>query len=519
MASASTIGRDRGSRGRGFVAALTAKPLATALGLLTLTVSIRAFGTVDSDVSWQLWIAHQLNGGVRLYRDIIETNPPLWFWMGMPVDWLARLIHLRSDHVLIAAIGGAAALSLCATDRLLPPIAGTRRTLLLAYAALALVALPWAQFGQREQLVLIGTLPYAALIAARRADRPVMVGLAILVGAGAALGFALKHYFLLVPILLELWLIVGRRRSWRPLRPETLAVGALGALYAIAFAIAGRDYFSVALPMILLAYGVTGAERLIDLFQPAVLTALATLALTLARPRAVTERNSDFATALLIAATGFAGAYFIQAKGWSYHAVPLAGCAAISLAAVLAQSSASRPIALAAPALLALPFWIAAQQALHISQTEQDVSEAVDGLNAGAVVGFVGSDPSLGWNVTLQRGFGYPSRYNGFWMMRAIVRDEASGSRNSRLAELGRRVVRETVRDFRCLPPRRIVIARPTAEAARAGEFDILPFFLRDPEFARLLSHYRPVQRTTVETFDRISPLERGSNCLRRAGD
>jgi hypothetical protein len=276
----------------------------------------------------------------------------------------------------------------------------------------------------------------------------------------------------------------------------------------------------VVLPLIRLAYGATGAERLVDLFQPAVLVALATLALVAAHPRVLRLDKSGFAAALTIAAIGFAGAYFVQAKGWTYHAVPFEGCAALALATFLVVGEKPpRIAALAAPVLLCLPFWIAAQQAIHEPQSEFDVRHAVETLTAGDSVGFIGSDPALGWNATLQRHFEYPSRYNGFWMMRAVVRNEAMGSPNPRLSGLGRLVVRQTVDDFECLPPKRVVVARPTPEAARKGEFDILTFFLRDPEFAELMSHYRPVERTSVEVFERMSPLPEGHNCLRRAGD
>ena len=91
------------------------------------------------------------------------------------------------------------ALSLAATDRLLGHIPPLRRAMFLAYAALILAALPWMHVGQREQIVLIGTLPYAALAGARRVDRSVSPFLAIGIGIGSALGFALKQYFLIVP--------------------------------------------------------------------------------------------------------------------------------------------------------------------------------------------------------------------------------------------------------------------------------------------------------------------------------
>jgi hypothetical protein len=54
-------------------------------------------------------------------------------------------------------------------------------------------------------------------------------------------------------------------------------------------------------------------------------------------------------------------------------------------------------------------------------------------------------------------------------------------------------------------------------EAERAGDFDILGFFLRDPQFAQLLAHYRPIERTSVEVFALESPLEPAAGCLSRA--
>jgi hypothetical protein len=513
MATVSTAARDAPTRASGFFAALSARPLRPALGVLLLVVAVRALGTVDSDVSWQLWIARQLNHGAQLYRDIVEPNPPLWFWMAQPIDRLSALTRVRSDHLLIVAVGCCAAFSLAATDRLLVDLPRKQRAMLLAYAALVLVAMPWLQFGQREQIALIGAIPYAALIAARSKGRQVPSGLAIAIGVGAGLGFALKHYFLLVPIFLELWLIVGARRKWRPLRPETIAMAALGSLYAAAFAIWARDFFSAQLPLLLLAYGVTGAERFIDLFQPAVLAALAMFALLVSHPRALRSEPLGFAAAMTVAGVGFGAAYFIQAKGWSYHALAFAGCAAIAFATALTARPLPKLVALAAPALLVLPFSIAAQQARRESPTAAEVRHSIADLHAGQSVGFIATDPAFAWDVSLQRGFRNPLRYNGFWMMRAVTRNEAAAEPDPRLVALGRKVVNDAVSDFECTPPKRIIVARPTAAAAASGDFDILAFFLRDPQFAGLLSHYRPIAGRGVEVFELASPLPRATNC------
>jgi hypothetical protein len=492
-------------------AAMASRPLLPAFVLLALITIVRLSGTVDSDVAWQLWIANRMHAGADLYRDIIETNPPLWFWMGLPIDGLATFLHVRSEAVLIITMGTAAAFSLVATNRLTGHIEAGRRTALLAYGALALAAIQWMHVGQREQIVLIGSVPYAALIAARREERHVSAFLSAAVGVAAALGFALKHYFLIVPILLELWLLAGQRRGWRPIRPETVAVATIGIAYAAAILLFERDFLTTIIPLIQLAYGAFGPPSVRYLFGPFALVGLAILALFIANWRLLLGRRAPFASALLVAALGFTVAYFIQFKGWYYHSIPLLGCGSLGLAALLAESSApARLLRLVAPAALSLPFFLSAQEAFLPRLPGPDVLDAASILGPGDTVGFITTEAAIPWSITLQRHFRYASRYNGYWMMSAIVRNELLGSPDARLTRLGHQIVSETVADFRCAAPKRIIVTRP-----RIGEdeFDILAFFLRDPEFRALLSHYRVRSRTSVETFELVSTPVPAANC------
>jgi hypothetical protein len=126
-------------------------------------------------------------------------------------------------------------------------------------------------------------------------------------------------------------------------------------------------------------------------------------------------------------------------------------------------------------------------------------------------VGFLSIQTAIPWSVTLQGHYRYASRYNGFWMLNAIVPDERAASPDPRLGRLGKQIVAETVVDFACLPPKRIIVVRP-----RPGDrgFDILRFFLRNREFAALLSHYRVRSRTWLETYELVSvPPARALGC------
>ena len=164
------------------------------------------------------------------------------------------------------------------------------------------------------------------------------------------------------------------------------------------------------------------------------------------------------------------------------------------MAVSLAAESKPRFIVLVAPALLLLPFWISAQQAIRGANPHPDVRHALAGLHAGDSVAFMGTDPSFGWPDTLDEGF--PLSVALFELLddaRGRKERTAADDPNPKVTQFGARVVEETVEDFECMPPRRIIVARPPAAAAK-GEFDILAFFLRDPRFVQLLAHYRPVQ-------------------------
>lgn len=486
-------------------AAMASRPLMAALLVTALITAMRLNGTVDSDVAWQLWVAGRVHAGAQLYRDIIEVNPPLWFWMALPVDSAATYLHLRPESVLTVAIGAIAALALAATDRLLGNISTLRRSLLLSYAALILMAMPWAHLGQREQIVLICTVPYAALVAARSDSKPISPLLAILIGAGAAIGFALKHYFLIVPVFLELWLLLRQRRGWRLVRPETIAIAVAGALYGAAILVWARDFLTTIVPLVRLAYGMLGPPSIKYLFGPFAVTGLVTTALVAIHARRSVNRAIPFTSALLIAAAGFATIYFIQSKGWIYHAIPLLGCSSLTLAALMAESTTPmRLLRLAAPAFLSLPLFLAAQETKHPGLPTPDLESAISGLRPGDTVGYLAVETAVPWSITLQHGLRYPSRYMGYWMLNAVVQNEHRADPDPRLTALGRQIVTNTVADFTCAPPARIIVSRPPP--GESG-FDILPLFVRDPRFAELLSHYKVRSRTSFETYELASPL------------
>ena len=129
----------------------------------------------------------------------------------MPVAWLAERTGMAAGAVLTGAVVGSGAVCAWLTARLLETRTPAERLAVLLLAFAVTVVQPAALRGQGEQLSLIASLPYAALIARRYAGRPVPPALAIAVAVIGAYGFALKHYFVMVPLLLEAWMMLRQR--------------------------------------------------------------------------------------------------------------------------------------------------------------------------------------------------------------------------------------------------------------------------------------------------------------------
>ena len=196
------------------------------------------------DVVWQLWIGERLHNGSRLYVDIMEINPPLWFWIAEFAATLAKIFSVSIKAVLVSTIVGWTGLAALLIHRLLRGLPG--RTWFVGYFIAAVSVYSFRYFGQREHLALLAAVPYAILIARRRLLMPVPFWLAVMTTIAAAFGFALKHYFVVIPALLEIWLLFGshgsRKRLW--LRPETIVLGVGAFSYALAVLICTPDFFT-----------------------------------------------------------------------------------------------------------------------------------------------------------------------------------------------------------------------------------------------------------------------------------
>ncbi len=483
-------------------AGLTARPVALRM-LPTLWVAAPALFALacwagwsiplNNDVSWQYWIARQIRGGAILYRDIIEVNPPLWFWEAVPLSALADRLHVDAGHLAIVSVMARAALALILIAKLVADPSPRRLALLLPGLALLLCLLPLHDYGEREHLMLIGALPYAALVARRRdAARLVSPRLALCVGLFAAYGFAMKPYFALVPLVLELWLTLGLRRTWRPLRPETIALAVVATLYGAAVLIFAPDYVRLTLPLVRAAYGAFSppfSSLFYQIWLPTWL--LAGLALVVARRHLPVDAQAAAVTAL-----AFTLSYFLQAKGFSYHALPVTATLGWALWLVLVRGPRLSDAVIRRP-LVALALMLVAATGYVIPPFAPyragRATAALERLPAGSTVAIISAHSWLAFPLIESHRFIWPMRTMHLWTIPKIARDGEGPHASAAGLWVRRRALDMIAADLWCHPPDAILVDAPArSPALTETHFSYEAFVRSDPRIRAMLLHYRP---------------------------
>jgi hypothetical protein len=471
------------------------------------------------DVVWQFWIARQMMNGAVLYRDIWEINPPLWFWSAVPIHYIAAWLNMPALRLLVVTVVSLAALSSLLIGRLsgvTPPIA---RFALMLLSFWLTVITPLYDFGQREHLALICAITYAALVARRSTGGPVPAALALLIGAMGAYGFALKHYFVTVPIMLEVWLIALHRSHWRAIRPETAALAVLALVYAIATLIFAPTFFSDIVPMIRAAYHGYEAPWITIFFRPWVIIWACIIAFFLTFGGAFGRRANPLVSTLLIVGIGFGFAYFLQRKGWPYHSVPVTGATALALGGRLLMTDMRRLIPISVGlSMLALPLSLPLKTGTYTNFFREEIDPILATMAKGSSVFIAAADPMWGWPTIGDHGLAWPSRLNAYWMIPAIAHGEVIGPNPAPLRALAARIQDEATLEIGCSSPALVLFERRRTYVYQPSTFDVRGFFLRRAAIQSYLAqNYREMAPTrSFYIYRRITPPDtarRDPNC------
>ncbi len=464
------------------------------------------------DAAWYLWVARRVLSGARLYRDVVEINPPLIVALSIPPAWVARTLGVLDLAVYNVSVALLAVLSVAFSGRLLarlPDVGATARRILLLVFLAALFPLAAADFGQREHLLLALLLPYLCLSAVRAERGSASRAEAIGAGVLAAVGLALKPFYLPLWGAVEAYLAWARRAGppWR--RTETVAIAITLALYA-----ASVLPFAPAYVALVHRLGPLYADLLRR--SPAALLATrdGVLPLLAAAALAVTPAAGGrraLGDLTIIGAAAALLAVLLQQKGWSYHYYPSRAESRVALGLV-ALSWSSRPAAAARARVLAaalVPLLLAAALVVVLVQRGREAwaegeyeRVAIRGEMVPLVHRYAEGKPILALAVSPTPAFplvnftgsDWALRFPSLWMIpalhaRGLWVAPVQGGASARPSAEQRYLIDAVTEDF--------VEHRPALLLQYAppwGAPDLIGYFASaDPRFAAELSHYRPV--------------------------
>lgn len=495
--------RDRGARARWLRLAAFA-PAAFFLVAILLP-------PLNHDVAAVMDFSRRWLAGEALYTDLIDVNPPLIFILNLVPAALARWTILSQGQAILVCLLGFAFMLWRMTEALRRGRAEgpVEAAVLTAVLPLLLLA-AGSDFGQRDVMMAMAAIPYCLLAARRIEGLPTDRRLAIAVAVVAALGFALKPYFLAVPLLVEGLVLLRRGAAKAKRDPVPWVMLGLWVAYLASIPLFFPAYAWQILPLAWEFYG--------DIHGPGPWRVLVTdvmgaaeVLLLFTVPLAFRRESGAFGQALAMAALGAFLAAWAQHKGWTYHVLPitLLGLGALTVAAARwadralpegrARASAPALALVAASAILVYQLrggetpW---REAAYYGETPGRLAEWLDRNAHGQPVLVLSPDifpvyPALTYADARQM-----LHTMSTWTLQGFYRSCPAGEEPYRDPSTMRRseyaVFHTVAESFALHPPAALVVARHANIPACGGRFDLLAYFARHPLFGETLERYAP---------------------------
>jgi hypothetical protein len=432
--------------------------------VFAIAIALRQIVPLNTDVSWLLVVGERMLDGQRLFRDIVEINPPMAPFAYLPGVALARLLGVDPRHVIDAQLLLLAAASLFASSRILrlsPAAAPSMSGMFAVWAAAVVTILPMHVFAQREHIALLTFLPALAVYALRSNREPLPLWAILIAGGGAGVTLAFKPFFV-VPVALCILFAAIRARSWRVLfAPENIIAGIIVTMVSLGTYVFYSEYFTITYPLVRDTYlSWSMPAKVIFLNDATLIAAIALVTVLLARQK---SKPDPALTVALFASAGFAVSFFLQRRGWAYHAYPMVSIALLAMGYVLTGGAKTRSRFFAAASVLLMTatlafgmLWFNIQ--IHLGP----IKEAIAGLKPNPRILMLSGEAALGHPLVRDVGGVWVSRQENLWL-RVFTRltrektsvDAATDAKLNGYLALERQWL---IEDFRKLPPDIILV-------------------------------------------------------------
>lgn len=296
--------------------------------ILTLVREVAFFPILDMlpnpDSSWLLHAAQRVADGQRLYVDIMETNPPLIVWLNLLPVWVAGLFGISPFLVFpfLVTLLNIGSLWLVAGEMRKNKLLSEKVVfqVVLLYIAFGFFMLSPAIYGQRELLFISLVLPY--LIESLDEDEGVkkLSVRRLIVIIMAAVGFAIKPFFMLLWGVNELHLAVNRRKFNSIFSLTNWLIGLSQLVYFAMIYYFTPEYITAIIPTVLSTYFTYETTWFVIGKMISIVAGTAVFLVLLARPHGDYKKFVGRILVWMLACTAL---MLLQRKEWLNHLYPM----------------------------------------------------------------------------------------------------------------------------------------------------------------------------------------------------
>lgn len=296
---------------------------------------------IYTDVRSLLHATERLLKGGNYATDFFETSPPMILYLYIPSVIFSKLLSIQLILTLQIFIFLLASFSLFLCYTFINKIFYSQDTelahLFVITLAIIFLLLPLNELGQREHLLIILMMPYLFLTICRLEHMSINIYHAALIGFLAALGFAIKPYFVATFLAIEFYYMLHRRHILAWVKIETIIIISVLLVYLMLIFILHQDYIFIVVPYAIKYYykGVSESWKNL-IYYPLVVFSLIPISLYLIHYK--NNRYKILSNLLLVTLISlFLFSYLLQRTSFYYHVLPMLSIAILMLVLLFGQ--------------------------------------------------------------------------------------------------------------------------------------------------------------------------------------
>jgi hypothetical protein len=290
---------------------------------------------LNADVSALLLATEKLLQGGNYIEDFFTPNPPMIMYLYMIPVLSAKFWHINITILFPFYIFVLISISFFICYRLVDKIFLKKDRLqgyvFLSMLAIVFLVVPTKEFGQRDHLLVIMTLPYLLLTVCRMKAQAVNQGFAMIIGLFAGMVIAFKPQYLMLPALIESYFMFYKKNWLAWVKPETLVLMLVLMLYVALVLLTRQDYVAEMMPFLIKYYYGGATDSLQEfLFNNCMLFVYAAIPVYILLNRM--NKYAELGTVLTLALTVYTFCYWAQSFAFYYHMIPSFSLALLVLA-------------------------------------------------------------------------------------------------------------------------------------------------------------------------------------------